>query len=169
MSIPVSLSLGSNIDRYRHINAGLQALEQVFGSVLCSPVYESAAVGFDGSPFLNLVAIIETDKALPELVAVLKQIEDDHGRDRSSPKFSARTLDIDVVTYGDAHGQVDGIELPRDELFKHRFVSQPLADIWPERQVPGRNTTFAEENAKLKVQPGDITAVPFERRATDSV
>lgn len=164
--IQVSLSLGSNIRRYYHINQGLDALTQAFGAVQCSPVYESAAVGFQGSPFLNLIAIIETNLPLGEVISRLKQIEDDNGRDRSGPKFSPRTLDIDVVTYGDAVGDVDGVELPRPELFKNAFVLLPLVDLWPDKKVPGRPQTYAE----LWQTQGDTTqqlqVVPFTRTAS---
>lgn len=140
----VSLSLGSNIRRYYHINRGLNALEQAFGALQCSPVYESEAVGFDGSPFLNLIAAIETELSLPDIVHILKEIEDANGRDRQGPKFSARTLDIDVVTYGQVSGVQDGLTMPRPELFKNAFVLLPLADIWPDRRVPGREETYLQ-------------------------
>ncbi|TXR54177.1 2-amino-4-hydroxy-6-hydroxymethyldihydropteridine diphosphokinase [Reinekea thalattae] len=140
----VALSLGSNMRRYFHLNAGLNALRAEFGALHCSPVYESAAVGFDGSPFLNMAVVIETDLSLPELIHILKAIEDANGRDRSGPKFSPRTLDIDVVTYGDECGVIDGIELPRPELFFNAFVTKPLADLIPQQQVPGRQQSFAE-------------------------
>ncbi|TCS43054.1 2-amino-4-hydroxy-6-hydroxymethyldihydropteridine diphosphokinase [Reinekea marinisedimentorum] len=140
----VALSLGSNVDRYRNINAGLKALHEQFGALDCSPVYESASVGFDGSPFLNMVAVICTDLSLTELIARLKQIEDDHGRDRRSPKFSPRTLDIDVVTYGAQAGVVEGIELPRPELFFNAFVTLPLSRLLPGQTVPGKDYTFLQ-------------------------
>lgn len=140
----VALSLGSNINRYQNINAGLKALYQQFGELHCSPVYESASVGFDGSPFLNMIAVIHTSLSLPELNSSLKRIEDDHGRDRSGPKFSPRTLDIDVVTYGEHCGLVEGIELPRPELFTNAFVTLPLSRLLPEQKVPGRDCSFAQ-------------------------
>lgn len=160
----VSLSLGSNIRRYHHINQGLDALERHFGHCQCSPVYESASVGFDGSPFLNLVAIIKTDKPLSEVIELLKAIEDENGRDRSGPKFGPRTLDIDVVTYGDLHGQVEGVELPRPELFKNAFVLLPLCDLWPNRQIPGTDQSFKNCWNGNDAQLQQLTEVPFERR-----
>ncbi len=160
----ISLSLGSNIDRFRHINLGLDALERVFGAVTCSPVYESAAVGFAGSPFLNLIVLVESELSLTEVIRILKGIEDENGRDRSGPKFSARTLDIDVVTYGDQFGLVDGIQLPRPELFKNAFVLLPLVDLWPDKTVPGESVDYQT----LWRQHGDRTqqlnVVAFERR-----
>lgn len=161
----VSLSLGSNIQRYFHINRGLNELEAAFGNLQCSPVYESASVGFDGSPFLNMIAAVETELALSDVVRILKDIEDRNGRDRSGPKFSARTLDIDVVTFGDAVGEVEGMTMPRPELFKNAFVLLPLADIWPDRQVPGRDQTYRELWLSEGNHKQQLSTVNFRRDA----
>lgn len=133
----VFLSLGSNTDRHQHITAALDALSQRFGNLGISPVYESESVGFDGRPFLNLVVAINSDLAVGELSRVLKQIEDDNGRDRSLPKFGPRTLDIDILTFGDQTGVVEGIELPRAEITENAFVLRPLADLAGEDLLPG--------------------------------
>ncbi len=125
----VFLSLGSNIERQRHIVAALDALAAEFGELALSPVYESEAVGFVGDNFFNLVVAITTELAVDQLSVGLKAIEDANGRDRSGPKFSGRTLDIDILTYGDAVGVIDGVELPRDEILTNAFVLRPLADL----------------------------------------
>jgi len=125
----VYLSLGSNIRRHQHIVAGLDALNNLCGDLTVSSVYESKSVGFNGSNFFNLVVGVQTDLALADLSEALKRIEDDNGRLRSGPKFSPRTLDIDILTYGDFVGTDIGIELPRAEITKNAFVLLPLADI----------------------------------------
>lgn len=163
--VKVALSLGSNIDRYRHINAGLNDLEAEFGSVLCSPVYESASVGFDGSPFLNLIAVIETPLSLSDVIKLLKQIEDRNGRDRSGPKFGPRTLDIDVVTYGEHYGELEGVQLPRAELYQNAFVLLPMVDLWPQQSVPGESYTYAQLWAKQDQQQQQLAVVRFNRQA----
>ena len=94
-----------------------------------SSVYESEAVGFQGSHFYNLVVAIQTNLPLAELSTLLKSIEDQHGRDRNGPKFSPRTLDIDIVCFDNLVGNIDGIELPRPELYYNAFVLKPLAEI----------------------------------------
>ncbi|MFY0664940.1 MAG: 2-amino-4-hydroxy-6-hydroxymethyldihydropteridine diphosphokinase [Natronospirillum sp.] len=133
----VLLSLGSNVDREYHLSTALTALADAYGAMDVSPVYESAAVGFDGEAFFNLVVAIWTTESLPALNLHLKQIEDDCGRDRSQPKFSDRTLDIDVLTFGTLNGMVEGIRLPRYEVYKNAYVLKPLADIRPNQPVPG--------------------------------
>lgn len=140
----VTLSLGSNIDRHHNIRAGLAALREHFGHVELSPVYESEAVGFDGEPFLNLVARIETDLSVGELSERLRAIEAEHGRVRGEAKYASRTLDIDILTYDDRVGVIDGVELPRGEILKHAFVLQPLADLLPDAVHPTEGRTYRE-------------------------
>ncbi|KEF30313.1 2-amino-4-hydroxy-6-hydroxymethyldihydropteridine pyrophosphokinase [Marinobacter nitratireducens] len=125
----VFISIGTNVDRERHVAAALDALSEWFTDLEISPVYESEAVGFDGSPFYNLVVGVRTDWSVGELSQRFKQLEAENGRRRDVPKFSARTLDLDILTYGGEVGTVDGVELPRGEILKNAFVLQPLADI----------------------------------------
>ena len=140
----VYLGLGSNIDREVHIRAALRALEESFGLLLVSPVYESESVGFAGSHFFNLVVGIDTDLPVGELSALLRGIEEANGRVRNGPKFAPRTLDIDILTYGNACGEIDGIQLPRDEILKNAFVLRPLADIAPNDRHPETVRPFLE-------------------------
>jgi len=107
------------------------ALRGRFGDIRVSPAYRTAAVGFDGPAFLNNAVAIDTDEPLEALDQWLHAVEDAHGRDRSGPRFSDRTLDIDVVFYGDLIVEGPGhLRIPRPEL-KHAFVLKPLADIAP--------------------------------------
>lgn len=140
----VYLGIGSNIDREKNIRGALRALEQRYGDIMVSPVYESAAVGFEGDPFYNLVVAIDTDKPVGALAAELRAIEEAWGRDRRSPKFSSRTLDIDILTWGNACGEVDGVNLPRDEILKQAFVLKPLADLAGNDRHPETIRPYAE-------------------------
>lgn len=140
----VYLSLGSNIQRHQHILAALDALADHFGHLQISSVYESKSVGFNGSNFFNLVVGIETDLAVQSLSDVLKKIEDDNGRFRQGPKFSPRTLDIDILTYGDFVGVANGIELPRAEITQNAFVLLPLTEIAGHQRHPQLQQTYAE-------------------------
>lgn len=155
------LSLGSNIDRYRNITAALDALAVHFGELSISSVFESEAVGFEGSNFLNLVVGVNTDRPISELSDLLKQIEDDNGRRRSGPKFSSRTLDIDILTYGDFVGEEAGVQLPRDELTKNAFVLWPMAEIAPEQRHPELGETYAQLWAEYDKQRQNLWPVDF--------
>ncbi|MDZ7923036.1 MAG: 2-amino-4-hydroxy-6-hydroxymethyldihydropteridine diphosphokinase [Marinagarivorans sp.] len=140
----VLLGLGSNKNPREHIRSALNALTLHFGSLVQSPIYESESVGFQGSHFLNMVVEITTSLPVGELLRRLRQIEDSHGRDRSQPKFASRTLDIDILTYDQMVGTVDGVSLPRDEILKNAFVLKPLADNWPNTLHPEVNRSFLE-------------------------
>ncbi|SDW91711.1 2-amino-4-hydroxy-6-hydroxymethyldihydropteridine diphosphokinase [Marinobacter mobilis] len=134
--VPVYISIGSNIDREHNIAQALDALAAEFGTLDISSVYESEAVGFDGEPFLNLVVAIRADRSVAELSRLFKAIEAANGRHLHAPKFSPRTLDIDILTYGEQSGVVDGVELPRAEILKNAFVLLPLAEIAPDQKHP---------------------------------
>ena len=140
----VYLGVGSNIERERYITAGLDALAGLFGDMEISPVYESDAIGFDGQPFLNLVVGVNTDLSLADMAKRLRHIEFEHGRPQNATRFSARQLDIDILTYDDLVGVIDGVELPRGEILENAFVLRPLADLAPEARHPDNNITYAE-------------------------
>lgn len=145
----VFLSVGSNIDRESNSRSAVRALRDRFGSLKISPVYESEAVGFKGDPFFNFVVSIETDLPLSEVNQVLKEIEDAHGRKRSGPKFSSRSLDIDVVTFGDFVGELDGVTLPRPELFYNAFVLLPMIDLLQDQIEPKTGIHYKDLKTKL--------------------
>ena len=138
----VYLSLGSNIDRHHHIATALDALNEVFGELVISSVYESEAVGFEGDSFYNLVVGIHSELTVGELSKMLKTIEDQHGRDRTAPKFGSRSLDIDILTVDSSVGLLDGIQIPRDEILKNAFVLQPLAEIAPSECHPQTGLSY---------------------------
>ena len=160
----VYLSLGSNIEPERHLKAALDALAAEFGALMLSPVYESEAVGFTGANFYNLVAGIDTELSVGQLAEHLRAIECLNERCRSGEKFAPRTLDIDILTYGDQVGVVDGIELPRDEILKYAFVLRPLADIIPEARHPVVGQRYRELVAELDLGRQKLWPVPFSWR-----
>ncbi|WP_111413282.1 2-amino-4-hydroxy-6-hydroxymethyldihydropteridine diphosphokinase [Billgrantia lactosivorans] len=141
----VSVSIGSNIDREFHVRRCLDALHDTFAGLAISRVYESEPVGFeDGHNFYNLVAAFDSDWTPGELQAWCKRIERDHGRREGTPKFSPRTLDIDLLTVGDLVGEHDGVLLPRGEILHHAFVLLPLAELLPHTPHPEDGRTYAE-------------------------
>jgi 2-amino-4-hydroxy-6-hydroxymethyldihydropteridine diphosphokinase len=140
----VFLGLGSNLDREKNIRAGLLALKTIFGDLTLSSIYESESVGFKGSNFYNLVVLLQTDSPIAELFETLKKIENENGRVRTGPKYSPRTLDIDILTYGDFVGVEAGVELPRAEITENAFVLLPLAELAPHEFHPLLKTSYAE-------------------------
>ncbi len=140
----VWLSLGSNLERESSLRGAIGALRRHYGELVLSPVYESRAMGFAGEPFLNLVVGCQTAQSVADLRPCLRAIEDAAGRVRGPDKFAPRTLDIDLLTYGDAVGLIDGYELPRDEILRYAFVLKPLADVAGEEFHPATGRTYGE-------------------------
>ena len=140
----VYVSVGSNIQREAHIRSAVRALSLRYGKLLFSSVYDSRSVGFDGPDFYNLVIGLETNDP-PEAVAdVLKALEVEHGRDRTGPRFSDRTLDLDLLLYGDSIMHKPGLSLPRAEILEQAFVLAPLAEIAGDEVHPVLHKTFRE-------------------------
>jgi len=140
------LSLGSNLDPERHLRAAARALRERFGDVFFSSVLRTPAIGFDGPDFCNAAAMIRTDLDPHALDAWLHALEAAQGRDRNAPRFSSRTLDIDIVFYDDrVIAPADGshLQIPRPEL-QHAFVLQPLAQIAPGFRDPLSGKTLAQ-------------------------
>ena len=126
------LGLGSNVNAEAHIRAGIEELRERFGDIHLSPVYASTAVGFDGDDFINLIARVETDMQPIALRQYLRDLEDRYGRKRDVPKFSDRSLDIDIMLYDDLVLSSLELEIPRAEILKFAHVLKPLADLEPE-------------------------------------
>ena len=140
----VWLSLGSNIEPEKNLRAAIAELRARFGEIMVSSTCRTEAVGFEGPAFLNLAVGLETDCSAEALDTWLHALEVRHGRRRDVPRFSSRTLDVDIVLFGDQ--VVDGpghLQIPRDDL-KHAFVLAPLAEIAGGAAHPVTGMTMAE-------------------------
>lgn len=138
------LGLGSNVDAEHHIRIAVHSLIKAFGDVEVSPIYRSRAVGFEGSDFINLVVRVQTAFKPMELRYFLRNLEDRYGRNREAPKWSDRTLDIDILLFDDLVIKTSKLILPRAEILKFAHVLKPLADIAPDMEHPGDGRTYAE-------------------------
>lgn len=125
------LSLGSNLAPEHNLRRCMAALNDTFEAVRFSPVYRTAAVGFDGPDFLNAAASVRTTLEPAALLARLRALEDAAGRDRSGPRFSSRSLDIDILLY-DALVADTPVRLPRPDLLTDAHVLRPAADVAPD-------------------------------------
>lgn len=160
----VYLGLGSNIERERYLLAGLDALELLLGELALSPVYDSRAIGFDGQPFLNMVVGASTSLPLAELATRLRHIETEYGRPANATRFSARQLDIDILTYGHLAGEFGGVTLPRGEILENAFVLRPLAELAPRACHPVDGRSYAELWAVFDQASQALTRVDFSWR-----
>jgi 2-amino-4-hydroxy-6-hydroxymethyldihydropteridine diphosphokinase len=144
MSARVYVGLGSNVDRESRLLQAVIALREQFGELCLSPVYDSAAVGFEGFDFLNLVAGFDTGLEVEQVAAIFREIENKLGRDRSLPKFASRSIDLDILTYGDLVVDLPGLRIPRPEILENAFVLKPLQDLAPHTPHPETGETYAE-------------------------
>lgn len=138
------VSIGSNIEPEAHVRDAVRGLRQCFGDIASSQVYRTRAVGFEGPDFYNLVVGFDTDLGVRRLRSVLRHMEVAHGRCRNQPRFSPRTLDLDLLLYGDLVLQQDDVDIPRDEITRYAFVLGPLAEIAGSRKHPVLGLTIGE-------------------------
>jgi 2-amino-4-hydroxy-6-hydroxymethyldihydropteridine diphosphokinase len=160
----VYLGLGSNIDPEKNLRLGIGELGARFGILELSNVYRSAAVGFDGDDFLNLVAGLESDVSPAQLHAVLMEIHSLAGRMRSASRYSPRTLDIDLLLYDDLVLDEPPIRIPRSDILKYSFVLGPLAEIAPQLRHPETGKLITEHWAEFdkETHPLIATSLPAD-------
>lgn len=142
------ISLGSNYERHHQISRALQALQAEFGTLRISQVYETQPVGIkvkSCAPFYNLVAGFYTELKPSEINALLKRIE---GNEKylmpEDCSVYMRALDLDIISWDNTGGLVDGVQLPYPDLLKHDFVLLPMAELVPNQQPAGYEKTYLE-------------------------
>lgn len=155
-----ALSLGSCLgDRLAHLRAARRAIAAIPGvrERAASPVYETEPVGvkpeFAELAYLNAVLIVETALDADALRAALAEIESAAGRVRSDDKYAPRTLDIDILYFGDQQRASPTLTLPHPRWAERRFVVQPLADVRPDLMLPGSAVSVAQRLAELPAAP----------------
>ena len=140
MNVIATIGLGANLnDPAAQVEYALAELDRLPGTRLLarSSLYASAPVGYVDQPdFINAVAQVETALAPRALLAALLDIEHRHGRERSF-RNAPRTLDLDLLLYGDAHFHEDGLTLPHPRMHERGFVLLPLLEIAPDAVIPG--------------------------------
>ena len=138
-----AIALGANLgDPERQVKAGFEALAALPDSRLLatSKLYRTAPVGYVDQPdFVNACALIETALEPRPLLDALLAIERDHGRVRDIPN-GPRTLDLDIVLYGDRVVDEPGLRIPHPRAHERAFVLVPLVDVWPDAVIPGHGS-----------------------------
>ena len=140
----VYLGLGSNIDPEENLRLGVRELRRIFGEIDLSAVYSSAAIGFDGADFLNMVVRLQSTDSPRAIQGHAESIHVLAGRDSASDKYSSRPLDIDLLLYGDELIDEPGLKLPRCDVLEYSFVLRPLAELDPGLIHPQTGKTMIE-------------------------
>lgn len=158
--VQVFVSLGSNIDKEANLHNGLTALQQSFGQLSLSSLFESDAVGFAGDSFYNMVIGFQTHLSLNCLANELRAIEIKFGRQVDAKKFSSRTLDLDILLY-DQHVLVQPVQIPRHEITENAFVLWPLAELIPNEKHPVLGQSYQQLWQQFDKQKQQLRKVPF--------
>ncbi len=141
--IQAYIGLGSNLDNpEQQVQHAVSELAQLPGTTLVSvsPFYRSKAIGLGEQPdYINGVALVSTHLSAEELLDRLQSIEHLHGRERSTQRWIARTLDLDLLLYGNYIIQTDRLQVPHPRMHERNFVLQPLLDLNPSLQLPNGN------------------------------
>jgi len=140
----IYLGLGSNIDPEDNLHLGVAELRRRYGKVRLSAVYQSAAVGFAGEDFLNLVAAFESEESPLSVCEAIEVIHNLAGRDRQGGKWEARPLDIDLLLYNDLVLDDKPVRVPREDILEYSFVLRPLAELVPDLVHPVTGRTMLE-------------------------
>lgn len=137
----VFVGVGSNVEPEAHIRQAIGRIRESYPDVSLSSVYRSPAFGFDGDDFLNMVLRFDTDRSASETCRSLAEIERACGRVRGSNRYASRTIDLDMLMYGQT---IDPAQrLPRDDVGRFPFVLGPLAELAPDHRHPLCGCSFS--------------------------
>jgi len=160
--VRVFIAAGSNIEPEINLARACADIKHSWHDTVFSHAFRNVAVGFDGPDFINLVLGFTTAQPLAAVIARLHAIETQCGRPRFAPKWASRTMDLDVLLFGDCVEKTAEYTLPRPDLLKRPFMLGPLAEIAPEVMHPTANKTIGQlweafDRAAHPLVPVDIT------------
>jgi 2-amino-4-hydroxy-6-hydroxymethyldihydropteridine diphosphokinase len=162
---PAYVSGGSNLDAEQNLLKAARALRATYPGARFSRVYRNRAVGFDGPDFLNFVVELPVPGGPGALKAELERVEGECGRQRYAPKWAPRTMDLDILLFGEVILELPGLVVPRPQLAHWAFMLGPLAELAPDalHPVAGRTVgdlwaAFDRAAHPLMVEPLDLNA-----------
>ena len=140
--VRVFVGAGSNVEPEKNLAHACADIAHSWPDAYFSRAYRNAAVGFEGPDFINLVVGFTTAQPLTAVIARLHAIETQCGRPRYAPKWASRTMDLDVLLYGDLVEKTAEYTVPRPDLLKRPYMLGPMAEIAPEVVHPTAGKTI---------------------------
>jgi 2-amino-4-hydroxy-6-hydroxymethyldihydropteridine diphosphokinase len=160
--VRVFVAAGSNVEPERNLERACADIAHTWPDALFSRAYRNVAVGFEGPDFINLVTGFSTALPLQSVIARLRAIETQCGRPRYAPKWASRTMDLDVLVFGDLVEKTTDYTLPRPDLLKRPYMLGPLAEIAPHVVHPTEHRTISELWKQFDRDGHAMTAVPLK-------
>ena len=152
----VFIAAGSNVKPEENLRCALHELGKCY-RMMCSAAYRNKAVGFEGEDFINLVIGLDTNNSVDTVIAHLHQAEEACGRPRNAPKWAPRTMDLDLLLYGDLIRE--DLRVPRADLLKRAYMLRPMAEIAPDVVHPVAKKTMRQLWDEFNASDHEMTAV----------
>lgn len=159
--VRVFVAAGSNVEPEKNLARACAEIAHIWPDAQFSRAWRNKAVGFDGPDFINLVVGFSAAQPLHPVIERLRGIETNCGRPRYAPKWASRTMDLDVLLYGDVVEKTADYTLPRPDLLKRPYMLGPLAEIAPEVMHPTAGRTIGELWAAFDRDGHEMQEVPI--------
>ena len=161
--VDVFVAAGSNVEPEKNLARACEQIAHTWHDAFFSRAYRNAAVGFDGPEFINLVLGFSTALPLDSVIARLRAIETQCGRPRYAPKWASRTMDLDVLLFGDLVEKTTEYTLPRPDLLKRPYMLGPMAEIAPDVVHPTAGKTMRVLWGEFDREGHDMVPVDLPR------
>jgi len=156
----VYVAAGSNVDPVRHLQLAVRELRQLYPQLKVSPAYRNKAVGFEGDDFVNLVVGFQTSLTPEQVRQQLQQVEAACGRAPDAPKWAPRTMDLDILLFGDLVSNTPGLVVPRPDLIRRPYMLKPMMDIGPDVLHPVSGKSIGQLWREFDSAAHEMTTVP---------
>lgn len=161
----VYVAVGGNVEPLKYLDRAVSLLEGAFGALSISPAYRNKAVGFEGEDFVNLVVGFKTSLSPAQVRERLQAIEAHCDRPPAAPRWAPRTMDLDVLLYGELVSDEPGLKLPRPDLVRRAYMLRPMVDLAPDLLHPTLHKTMRELWTRLDDGAHAMAAITIPRSA----